>query len=76
MFVYTISVISDVENTKTEFSIQSQKQLDGRLLQIIGLYLDDGMNPELLKEEYPTAASFVEVLGPTVNKKYIDEILS
>ena len=75
LHTYTVSVLDDQTKRTTAFEIRSPKKLDERLLQLCGLILDEGIGPEELRRDLPTAHSYVKVDGNTEIQDWINDAI-
>lgn len=76
MFEYKLTVLGDGSTQRRVYTLQSPHALDKRLLQLVGMVCDEGMNPETIRQEVPTAESYVGVEGSdTEPASWIDDSL-
>lgn len=75
-FDYRLNVLCDADLTVSEFVVKSPRKLDRRVLQLVGLLLDDGAQPEFIRRELSVAESYVAVIGETVVEEWIDKVLT
>lgn len=71
---YVVTVKNDELNRTTKYIIETDSpQLDRRLLQLAGMVLDEGISPETLRRELPTAQAHASVDGVCYPAKWIDD---
>ncbi len=74
MHKYKIEVLNDENNTTHVFEIASPIKIDSRVLQIVGLWLDDGASKEIVESELALSQSFVSVT-PSHQQDWVDTML-
>ena len=74
---YTIHVLTDDDTEPSvTFQVITDNPIDKRLLQLVGMILDNGISPETICHEVPTAQACVRIEGGyTRNQKWVDEAL-
>lgn len=76
MYTYKITALNDENRQETCFVIVAPKPIDERLLQVVGLVLDEGLSPKHTAENLVTAQCFVSVTGEKFSRaKWIDDAL-
>ena len=84
MNTYTIEVLNDSDEADdglrepARFTIHTREVMDLRLLQVVGLFLDGGISPQELRDNFPTAAYYAtaeNVQGETQSSKWITAAL-
>ena len=74
---YRLTVLAESGGEGIQFfRISSDEPLDKRLLQLAGLAIHNGVTPETIRREVPTAQMYVEVSGDdTEPAKWVDDSL-
>lgn len=74
---YTLKVLAAEGNDTKTFSVHSPIEIDERVLQLVGLILDGGCNPDVIRSEVPTAEAYVFVeSGNPPHESWVDKALS